>query len=217
MRPTLLVHGLGRTPVSMFPLAGTVRRAGGRTLFFAYCAAVESLDGIIARLKRTLVDRRPEFLIAHSLGGLLLRLALAELPPMPVRQFVMLGTPNQPPRLARSLSRYRPFHWAFGECGRFLATAAGYARFPPVPCPVTVFAGTAGPTGRFSPFGGEPNDGVVSVGETKLDAAHQPELVPAWHTWMMAHPRVHARLAAVLTSSSPSDRTGPPAAGAGRV
>ena len=188
----------------MFPLAGCVRRAGVRTHFFAYSAAVESLDRIVRRLKRKLIELRPDFLVAHSLGGVLLRLTLAELPLLPIRHFVMLGTPNQSPRLARTLSRYRPFHCVFGSCGRFLATAAGYDRLPPVPCPATVIAGTAGPRGRFSPFGSEANDGVVAVSETQLDAAHQPHLVPAWHTWMMAHPQVHDTLTRLLTSSSPS-------------
>jgi hypothetical protein len=68
---------------------------------------------------------------------------------------------------------------------------------PDVPC--TVIAGTAGPVGRLSPFGDTPNDGVVSVCETVLPgAAHFT--IPAWHTWMMAHPHLHARLAAILTS-----------------
>lgn len=218
MNSALLVHGLGRTPASLFPLAGAIRRAGARTHFFGYLAAVESLDRIVRRLTHTLAERRPDYLIAHSLGGILLRLAMAPLSTWPVRHFVMLGTPNRPPRLARMLCRYRPFHWAFGDCGRFLADPAGYARLPPVAVPHTVIAGTAGPTGRFSPFGDDPNDGVVAVDETRLDDAHQPVLVPAWHTLMMGHPQVHAVVRRRLTSSSssPSGRTGRPAAGAGR-
>lgn len=203
-RPSaLLIHGLGRTPVSMFPVADPVRRAGYRPLFFGYSAAVEPMPRIIRRLERVLTDRRPEFLVAHSLGGILLRFALAELPPQTIRHLVMLGVPNQPPRLARYFWRWLPFRMFSGSCGRFLATAAEYARLPPVPYPTTVIAGTAGPRGWFSPFGDDPNDGIVSVSETKLDDAHQPLLVPALHTWMMSHPQVHAAVTAVLTSSSP--------------
>ena len=91
MRSALLVHGLGRSPVSMFPLAGPVRRAGVRPHFFGYSASVESMPRIVARLKRTLTTRRPDYLIGHSLGGILLRLALAELPELPIRHFLMLG------------------------------------------------------------------------------------------------------------------------------
>ena len=73
----------------------------------------------------------------------------------------------------------------------------------PIPVPFTVVAGTFGPVGRFSPFGHDPNDGVVSVCETKVDDAHEPMRVPAWHTLLMAHPRVHTLLRTVLTPSSP--------------
>ena len=204
MRTALLVHGLGRTPVSMFPLAGVIRRAGVRPHFFGYSCTFEPFERIVRRLKRTLSERRPDFLVAHSLGGILLRFALAELPPWPVRHLFMLGPPNQPPRLARRLWKWLPFRVFAGSCGRFLAHADQYARLPPVSVPHTVIAGTAGPTGPFSPFGSEPNDGVVAVSETKVDVAHEPVLVPAWHTLMMAHPQVHAAVARLLTSSSPS-------------
>jgi hypothetical protein len=198
----LLVHGLGRTPASMFPLAATIRRAGVRPLFFGYSCTFEAFDRIVRRLKGALTERRPDFLIAHSLGGILLRFALAEIPPWPVRHFVMLGTPNQPPRLARYFWKWLPFRLLARSCGRFLAHADGYARLRPITIPHTVIAGTAGPTGRLSPFGNEPNDGIVSVGETRVDATHEPVLVPAWHTRMMAHPTVHATVARLLTSSS---------------
>jgi hypothetical protein len=203
MHSALLVHGLGRTPVSLFPLAGVVRQAGVRPHFFGYVAAVESIRHIVERLKRKLSDLRPDFLIAHSLGGILLRLAMADLTPWPARHFVMLGTPNRPPRLARMLHRYPPFHWAFGDCGRFLASPAEYERLPPLAVPHTVIAGTAGPCGRLSPFGADANDGVVAVSETKLDDGHEPVLVPAWHTWMMAHPAVKARVGAIMSVKRP--------------
>jgi pimeloyl-ACP methyl ester carboxylesterase len=195
----LLVHGLGRTPVSMYPLAGVVRRSGLRTHFFAYSPTFESLSGIVRRLVRTLHRLQPEFLIVHSLGGLLCRLALAQVGRHEVRHLVMLGTPNRPPRLASYFWKWPPFRWLAGSCGRFLAHPAEYERLPVPTVPCTVIAGTAGPVGRFSPFGNDPNDGVVSVTETELPAADK-HLVPAWHTWMMAHPQVHAVLRRVLTA-----------------
>lgn len=202
MRTALLVHGLGRSPVSMFPLAGPVRRAGVRPHFFGYSASVESMPRIVARLKRTLTKRQPDYLIGHSLGGILLRLALAELPTTSVKHFFMLGPPNQSPRLARYFTKWGlPFRLFSGSSGRFLANPDDYLRLPPPPCPTTVVAGTGGPRGRFSPFGSEPNDGIVSVSETKLDDTHQPLLVPALHTWIMSHPQVHALVRDIMTGT----------------
>lgn len=198
MRAALLIHGLGRTPVSMFPLAGVVRRAGVRTHFFGYSCTVEPFDHIVARLARELRRLRPSYVIAHSLGGLLTRFALEQAPLPELRHLIMLGPPNRPPRMAERFWKWLPFRWMSGQGGRFLATPTAYDLLPPPTYPCTVIAGTGGPVGKFSPFGNEPNDAVVSVSETTLPGA-TTRLVPAWHTWMMAHPQVHAHLATILT------------------
>lgn len=200
MKSALLIHGLGRTPVSMFPLAGVVRRAGLRTHFFGHSCTLEPFNQIIARLAAVLLRVRPRFIIAHSLGGILSRLALEQIPQPDLRQLVMLGTPNRPPRLAAYFWKWLPFRVFAGQSGRFLATPAEYDRLPHPHYPCTVIAGTAGPVGKLSPFGFDPNDGVVSVSETELPGADHLT-VPAWHTWMMAHPQVHARLTAILTET----------------
>jgi pimeloyl-ACP methyl ester carboxylesterase len=194
----LLVHGLGRTPFSMFPLAGVVRRAGLRTHFFAYSCTFEPFDGIVRRLVGVLDRLRPQVLIAHSLGGLLCRLALAKGAYPEVQHLVMLGTPNCPPRLAAYFWKWWPFRAFAGTSGRFLAHPTEYDRLPHPTVPCTVVAGTAGPVGRLSPFGFELNDSIVSVGETELPGADHV-LVPAWHTWMMAHRDVHAVVQRVIS------------------
>ncbi|WP_348240920.1 esterase/lipase family protein, partial [Salmonella enterica] len=65
--------------------------------------------------------RGPVGLVGHSLGGLLLRQVVAEQPDLPVRHLVMLGSPNRPPRLARSAWDWWLFRRLAGECGAFLA------------------------------------------------------------------------------------------------
>ena len=201
MNTALLIHGLGRSPVSMFPLAGVVRRAGVRTHFFGYSSTLEPFDHIVRRLVWTLTRLRPRFVIAHSLGGILTRMALPAVSLLP-EHLVMLGTPNRPPRLATYFWKWLPFRVFAGTAGRFLAHPEEYERLPASGVPCTVIAGTAGPVGRFSPFGMEPNDGIVSVSETELEGATRV-LVPAWHTWMMAHPQAHAAVREML-SHSPS-------------
>lgn len=202
--PALLIHGLGRTPLSMFPLAGAVRRAGLRTHFFGYSCTAEPFDDIVSRLASVLRRVRPTFVVAHSLGGILSRFALHQSPLAGLRHLVMLGTPNRPPRLAAYFWKWPPFRWLAGQSGRFLATPGEYDLLPTPHFPCTVIAGTAGPVGRLSPFGVTPNDGIVSVCETELPGADH-FTVPAWHTWMMAHPQVHARLADIMTTPPPRE------------
>lgn len=185
----LLAHGLGRTPLSMFGLAPALRRAGHHTLFFGYSPTLESVasiaDRLTERLRGLARQRRPVGVVGHSLGGLLLRMALPRVPELAVHRLVMLGTPNRPPRLARRASLWPPFRWLTRDCGRFLACAEYLPELPLPAVPYTLIAGTAGPRGRWSPFGDEANDGVVAVSEVAFRDTDQPILFPVLHTFLM--------------------------------
>ena len=197
----LLVHGLGRTQLSLFRLASALRSAGHQTRFFAYWPTFEPLDHIIRRLTKLLHSlsrcNKAIGLLGHSLGGLLLRLALDRVPEARVHRLVMLGTPSGGSRMGRLASRRLPFRLFARECGRFLATLEEFNRLSPLRMPTTVIAGTGGPRGRFSPFGNEVNDGLVSVAEAALAGAEVIQL-PVLHTIMMDSPSVRERVLAAF-------------------
>lgn len=209
MPNALLVHGLGRTPLSMAPLAGPLRQCGYRPGSFAYSATLQTLPAIVDRLVRRLRTDRPRVVVGHSLGGILLRHALCRCPDLPVDHLFMLGTPNRSPRVARYFWPWAAFRMFSGTCGRFLAHPAEYESLPPPAVPYTVFAGTRGLPRLVDPFGGEPNDGIVSVREATLEDARPPVEVPATHSLMMFSGRVHehmretmARFGSGITSRS---------------
>jgi hypothetical protein len=102
----------------------------------------------------------------------------------------MLGTPNRPPRLARVLGVRWVYRRIMGECGINLSSSLFYAGLPVPHVPYTIVAGTAGPRGRWSPFGEEPNDGVVAVSETRIYDDDPLILLPVTHTFMMNSARV---------------------------
>jgi hypothetical protein len=189
----VLVHAIGRTPVSMLLLAARLRRAGVRCHLFGYVTAVESFDRITARLARRLqqVTTRRYVAIGHSLGGLLLRAAIDGLPtsvPRPEHLF-LLGTPNQSPRVARRLQRWWPYRLIHGDCGQLLADPGRMGALPRPGIPTTIIAGTRGWRGRWSPFASEDNDGVVAVGEAAMDGVNLVRL-PEWHTFLMNNRQV---------------------------
>ncbi len=201
----LLAHGLGRTPLSLFGLSSALRRAGHHTRFFGYLPPLESLPRIVHRLAATLRDLsrsgEPVGLVGHSLGGLLLRMAIAEVPELRVHHLVMLGTPNSGTRTARLAWRwFPPFRLYTRDCGRLLTSHGALANLPPLTVPFTLIAGTSGPRGRWSPFGNEPNDGVVGVAETRLQGS-EPQLFPAVHTRLMDVGDVRARILAIMGNS----------------
>lgn len=170
----------------MWRLQDTLRDSGIEAETFGYVAAFESIEAIVNRLTARLAGLAggDYVVIGHSLGGLLLRAAIAALPSgtRRPRRLIMLATPNHSPRLAR---RFRDTFWyrvLNGEAGRLLADEARLLGWPRAGVPSTVIAGTHGIGGRWSPFGADPNDGIVAVTETQLDGVEE------WLTFPVAHP-----------------------------
>jgi hypothetical protein len=201
----LLVHGLGRTPLSMAFLARRLRTAGHAPDTFGYAAAVSSYDEIRRRLTERIAradaDGAPWVAVGHSLGGLLLRDAIAVGAPTRLAHLIMLATPNQLPRLAPRAIRVPPFRWFAGECGTRLASEEYFRALPRPAVPHTIIAGTRGITGRWSPFGDEPNDGIVALHETMLETGAPPQLFPVAHTFIMNDLRVQATILEILARS----------------
>lgn len=202
----LLVHGLARTPLSMALLARRLRREGHAPETFGYVAAVESWERIVARLTARLAAAAgpaPYAVIGHSLGGILLREAIARLPagaPLPVR-LVLLASPGRVPRLAPRANRWLLFRLLTGEAGRRLADPGFFATLPEPPVPHAVLAGDAGPRVPWLPFAGAPNDGIVAVEETAVRPGGAVETFPLWHTWLMNDARLQARVVELLRSA----------------
>jgi hypothetical protein len=184
----LLVHGMGRTPLSMARLARYLRQQGHRAERLGYVAALETFSTIQGRVRRRLESLahrgEPYAVIGHSLGGVALRAALQNMDPPP-QCCIMLGTPNQSPRLARRLRRLWLYRLLCGESGQLLAQPDFFRRLPVPPVPYTIIAGNAGPRGRRSPFGDDPNDWLVAVEETKVLPGDRPLVLAVGHTFMM--------------------------------
>lgn len=192
----LFVHGMGRSPLSGWPMLARLRRAGLRTETFGYVAALQDLDGIAARLGTRLqaIAARGEAyaLIGHSLGGVLLRAALDALPPGTERprHLLLLGSPIGASRLAVRLQRRLLFRALAGDCGQMLGTPARMAGIAAVDdsVPTTAIVGTRGLAG--GPFGTEPNDGVVARSEVVAPWLGEIVEIPVMHTLLPASARV---------------------------
>lgn len=197
----LLIHGLGRTPLSLAGLSNYLDQSGYQTESFGYAAFAEPYEWIVARLQNKLLQLStlgPYGIVAHSLGGVLTRSALAFTKLTLPQHVVMLGTPNQPPRLAEWAWNLWPFQWFSGTCGESLASSKFYKTLPSLQTAYTIIAGTSGPRGHWSPFGMDVNDGMVALNETRLSASDQPIEFPGIHGFMMNQPKVQATVAQVL-------------------
>jgi pimeloyl-ACP methyl ester carboxylesterase len=199
----ILVHGMGRSPLSQLLLARRLRAAGICVDLFGYSTFrhFETSVNRLARRIRSFGDDEPFILIGHSLGCVLIRAASPRLGVPPAACF-FLAPPNRAPRAARFFAGSRLYRLFTGDSGKLLASEARMAALPVPACPVRVYAGTAGFRGCLSPFGYEPNDGVLAVSETTLSPSHAPMLVPVLHTFIMNSQAVARDITATVASLS---------------
>lgn len=186
----------------MFLLAWRLRQAGHQPSLFGYAVTLKSLAEIVLQLRAHIAgcmekdaaaakgeegeqdEPLPYAVIGHSLGNLLTRMASPSLPAGFCR-FVQLAPPNQSPASARMLGDQPLFQLLTQDTGSKLIDEDFFAALPVPEVPTLILAGDGGPRQSFlPPFRGEPNDGVLSVEETRLPGvAHL--VLPAIHTFIM--------------------------------
>jgi hypothetical protein len=200
----ILIHGMGRTPLAMSILAARLRISGIRPHLFGYSVTFERWDKCIQRLEHFITGRVKTdeyFMIGHSLGSILTRAVLPGLIHPPVACF-FLGSPTRVCKAANNFAHYRLAKLLIGEIGQRLADKQFMESLPLTGVPTKIYAGTGGPRGRYSPFGEELNDGVLTVKETLLPSV-PVQTVPALHTFIMNSKVVSQDIVRIAKSSSP--------------
>lgn len=197
----VLIHGMGRTPLSMMRLRRRLRRAGHHVVLFGYSPTFETLQGATARLVRLIdrrIDTRNYALVGHSLGTVIIRTALGPLQDRPPAACCFLAPPMVAGKAARFFSRFRLYRLLTGEMGQLLADASFMLRLPMPPVPTRIYAGVGGPRAAWLPFGMAANDGILSVSEATGRFAGEVVEVPSIHTFIMHSKRVAADIASFL-------------------
>jgi len=180
----VLLHGQGRTRLSMLVLCKRLRSAGYQTLNFPYNQTIHSLDEISGQLVEFIGQKMKTsdyHLIGHSLGNVIIRNAFRKDYPAGLGKIVMLAPPNQPAHLAKRLKKNLIYRVFTGDSGQKLSEEKFYRDLPIPTVPFGVIAGDKGQSLTFS----EPNDGVVTVGSTKLKGMADWILLHHGHTFIM--------------------------------
>jgi pimeloyl-ACP methyl ester carboxylesterase len=193
----VLVHGLWMRPITMVPLARRLARAGFEPILFGYAPVRVPLDANAAQLTGTLLRAAPStvHVVGHSLGGLLALAALGA-PGLPAGRVVCLGSPLRGCRSAERLARHR---WGRRIAGASLGLLrTGLARLPD-DRQVAMIAGTLS-LGLGRLLGGveKPNDGVVSLAETRVPDLAAHAAVAVNHLGLLFSPRVASLVARFL-------------------
>lgn len=182
----ILIHGMGRTPLAMSLLAARLQAANIRPHLFGYLVTFEQWDHCVKRFERFITRRvksNEYIIVGHSLGTVLTRATLPRLIQKPVACF-LLAPPTEACKAARHFAPYRLAKLLGGEIGQLLANPEFMESIPQPSVPTKIYAGTAGPRGRYSPFGQEPNDSVLTVRETMLPNV-PIQTLPVLHTLIM--------------------------------
>jgi len=204
----LLIHGLGSRPEIWSSMRKALARDGYEVATFTYPSTEQGVQVHGEALEKLLVNLdgySDVTLVAHSLGGLVTRSALARpsfpLLRVPVRAVVMLGTPNQGATLASAL----------GPLTRAFATSAGVDLTPErarqigaIPAEVRfgVIAGGKNNRWGYNVLLAGDNDGVVRVPETRATNMDDFLLLPVSHTAMQYDGQVIAAVRRFLRAGT---------------
>ena len=197
----ILLHGLGRTPMSMSTMAHRLETDGYWVMNIAY----PSTDATIEVLTRDYLtpavescyqaDCRVLHMVSHSLGGILIRQYLQTHTLPAGSRIVMLSPPNQGSEIADYLKSYSVYHWVTGPAGQQLGTQSDSVpnQLEAVGAPIGVITGSESWNPFFSYLIPGPDDGKVAVAHARLAEMADFLVVPASHTFIMDDDEVIAQ------------------------
>ncbi len=178
----ILIHGLMRTPASMFFLRSYLKNQGYPVYSYNYPSAKNTIheDGIYLNhyIKQFLI-KHPNitvYFITHSLGGIIARDALAQLPANQLKRIgglIMLAPPNQGSALAKFSTKVFPMiSYFIRPLNELSSEQNSYVHKVPVPkIKIGIIAG------RY--------DAKVPPASARLEGQEEPVVVNSTHTFIM--------------------------------
>ena len=192
----ILLHGLARTEKSMSKLAESLSGEGYAVINQGYDSTHHdiptlAMNVVSQTLKQCDTYKKVHF-VTHSLGGILVRYYLQHENINRLRRVVMLGPPNKGSQVVDSLRNMPGFRWVNGPAGMQLGTTSDGvpSLLGPVTFDLGVIAGTRSVNLILSSYLPNPDDGKVSVENTKVKGMNDHISMPVTHTFMMRNKNV---------------------------
>lgn len=192
----ILLHGLARTSSSMEKLQAALVRDGYSVVNYQYPSRKKNIQALAEEeiplaLAKCVSAEKINF-VTHSLGGIVLRQYLSVHTIPNLGRTVMLGPPNKGSQVVDSLKSVPGYELINGPAGMQLGTNAesipvllGRANFE-----VGIIAGTKSINLILSTVLPNPDDGKVSVENTKLEGMADHITVPVSHPFLMKDTQV---------------------------
>jgi triacylglycerol lipase len=203
----ILLHGLGRTPLSMKRVEWTLQKQNYRVINVGYPSTRISIqDAANFWLNDVLKNRASDpavkiHFVAHSLGGIVLRQYLSNHEIKNLGRVVMLAPPNHGSELADRLRNNCLYRLATGPAGLQLGTSGLPNQLGPANFELGIIAGDRSLNPLFSAWIPGADDGKVSVDSAKMPGA-ELLLVHHSHTWMAWSKQVTAAIGQFLRTGS---------------
>lgn len=191
------LHGLGRTPLAMAPLARHLREAGFAVRNVGYPSQHYRIEQLVENYLRPVVDELvaegvPKLhFVGHSMGGILTRYLLSQQRPPMLGRVVTIATPHQGTELVDFLRRTMIFRWLKGPAGVQLGTGADSLplQLPAPDYELGSIAGTRSNNLLFSRLIPGVDDGKVPVARTRVDGMSDFIALPFTHTFIQQRRR----------------------------
>lgn len=202
----ILLHGLARTIGSMNRMQSALNNEGFHTVNQSYPSRKNSID----KLAKTAIDdalrkcpKESEIsFVTHSMGGILVRQFLSQHSIEKLKNVVMLGPPNKGSEVVDKISNVPGFEFFNGPAGLQLGTTNDSVpnSLGPVDFNLGVIAGNRSFNPILSMMLPNPNDGKVSVENTKVEGMKDHVILPVSHTFMMKNRLVIHQVISFLVS-----------------
>jgi len=187
----IFLHGLARSRASMNKMADAFEKSGYEVVNVGYPSRKYPIEELSQRAVREGLEKCTHgtvvHFVTHSLGGILLRYYLKNYEIENLGRVVMMAPPNKGSAVVDALSRVPGFKVLNGPAGLQLGTKEG--SIPLTLGPVDYEVGIVAGTRTFNPFLSQylsnPDDGKVSVENTKVEGMTDFITVQKSHPFIM--------------------------------
>ncbi len=191
----ILLHGLARSPRCMKRLEKSLGTQGYIVHNIAYPSRQFAAEVLVEKhIAPAIESCRAQgaekiHVVAHSLGGILLRLYARDYPAPDLGRVVMLGPPNQGSEIVDKLGHLSLYRWINGPVGSQLGTSGESAlanELGPVDFELGIIAGSRSINVILSRFSVGRDDGKVSVENTRVAGAQDHTVIRCSHPYLMS-------------------------------
>lgn len=195
----VLVHGLMRTSLSMWPLKNFLKRKGYEVYIYGYPShkySIQEHGTYLNQYIKNLLAKNPGIkinFITHSLGGIITREALSKLSKEQLKSIgslIMLAPPNQGSKLAKISTKMFPMlTFPIKPLAELSSDQTSYVHHVPVPnIKIGIIAG------RY--------DAKVPPEYARLEGQNDPVIVNSNHTFIMNNTQTRELIIKFLKNGS---------------